>query len=141
MWRPPPVDPTWRHGGNLNILHLDLESPVFLHRNIPLHFCHILYDLGLKPSTIRGKLSAIPFHHKIKQLRSPSDTYLIKHLLKGFDKIFPPKKVRLHIQEKLLVRLLDAIPCIKGKHEVFRPKMLFLLCTLLPYVLAKLGNR
>ena len=89
-------------------------------------FATYLYDLGLKPSTIRCKLSAISFHHKIKQLQSPSDTYLIKHLLKGFDKTSPPKKVRLPIQEKLLIRLLDAIPsCIEGKHEAFRLKVLF----------------
>ena len=89
-------------------------------------FATYLHEQKLRPSTIRCKLSAVAFHHKINQLHSPSDNYLVKHLLKGFDKTSLPKKVRLPIQEKLLTRLLEAIPVvISEQREAFRLQVLF----------------
>ena len=72
-------------------------------------FVAYLYNQDYKAPSMRNHLSAISFYHKINNLPSPTDSFLIEKLLRGAGVQSPGGDARLPITLPLLQRLLNVI--------------------------------
>jgi site-specific recombinase XerC len=68
-----------------------------------------LHKEGLKSTTIRSRLSAIAFYHKVNGHRNPTTSFLTDKLLCSYKKSDQPTAVRKPITKKILTSLLNAI--------------------------------
>lgn len=76
--------------GNCN-LSLPLQPAV-----LALFVCH-LYSLKYASSTVASYLSAIAYAHRLAGVNDPTETALIRQILKGYSKLTPAHDVRLPI--------------------------------------------
>ena len=81
--------------------------------HIALYVTH-LHTTGLKSNTIRSRLSAIAFYHKIQGHSNPTTSFLIDKLLKSYKKSDLPPQIRKPITRKILNSLLHAIQASPG---------------------------
>ena len=64
------------------------------------------------PSSIASYISAISFVHKSNNLTDPTNSFLIKKILKGAHNLKGRKDVRLPITKDILIKLMNALPFV-----------------------------
>ena len=69
-------------------------------------FVAYMYQEGFKAETIRSHLSAIAYSHKMQGFPSPTDSFLIKKLIKGAGAQSPGGDVRFPVTISILQRLI-----------------------------------
>jgi len=72
---------------------------------VALYVSH-LYSLNYASSTVTSYLSAIGYAHKLAGVNDPTETAIIRQLLKGYRKLAPSHDVRLPITLLILTRLI-----------------------------------
>ena len=72
---------------------------------VALYVSH-LYSLNYACSTVTSYLSAIGYAHKLAGVNDPTETAIIRQLLKGYRKLAPSHDVRLPITLPILTRLI-----------------------------------
>lgn len=92
-------------GGNMS---LPLEV-----KTIGLYISH-LHSIGLQPSTIQSHLSAISYVHKIRDIRDPTQAFLVGKLMISLHKSSPCKDIRLPITRDVLQLLIKAVHRIES---------------------------
>ena len=72
-----------------------------------------LYLLNYACSTVTSYLSAIGCVHKLAGVNDPTETAIIRQILKGYRKLAPSHDVRLPITLPILTRLIGSFkrPC------------------------------
>ena len=81
----------------------------------PGHLCLYashLYRLGMAPATIRSKMCAVSFLHKLYSKPDPCDNFLFKKLMIGFSKINPQEDSRLPITLPMIRDILAKLPTL-----------------------------
>ena len=101
-------------------------------------FLSHLYSLNYASSSVTSYLSAIGYAHKLAGLNDPTDTAIIRQLLKGYRKLAPPQDVRLPITLPILSRLIRAF-----KHtavSAYQIYMLSAMCSLAFFAFLRIGE-
>ena len=75
-------------------------------------FISYLFVQNYQPSTIASYVSAISFVHKINDWSDPTDSFLVKKILKGSENLRQSSDVRLPITKDILSKLAAAVPAI-----------------------------
>ncbi|XP_076103619.1 uncharacterized protein LOC143072529 isoform X2 [Mytilus galloprovincialis] len=73
------------------------------------HFISFLFLQNYKPSTIASYVSAISYVHKLKCLTDPTNSFLIKKIIKGAQNLRSSCDTRLPITKEILSKLLLAV--------------------------------
>ena len=106
-------------------LHLVLALPISDY--IIALFIAYMYNRGVAVSTVRTHMSAITFSHKILGLPSPSESFLVCKLLKGFSNIRRTSDERFPIMLPVLQKILHVIPCIS--ESLYQNKLFSAMCS------------
>ena len=101
------------------IQYLDKSEAQFPVSNatLLLFFAH-LYEKGFAASTIASYNSAIGYMHKICNVPDPSNSFIVKQLLKGSAKLRESKDSRLPITQTLLHRMI--LELLKGHSDYYQ---------------------
>ena len=68
-----------------------------------------MFQLGRAVSTIRSHMSVISFVHHIRSIPDPTASFIIKHVLVGFERLSKPPNRKLGINHAILVRLINEL--------------------------------
>ena len=101
---------TWARfqGFKLEIFGSSSDLPVPPYR-IVLYISHLAL-LGYSPATVSTQLSALSYLHKLSNAPDPTDTFLVRKVMRGFKNTSPPPNMRLPITPALLYQLIAALP-------------------------------
>ena len=97
-----------------------------------------LYSLNYVCSTVTSYLSAIGYAHKLAGVNDPTETAIIRQILKGYRKLAPSHDVRLPITLPILTRLIGSL-----KHtteSVYQLNMLSAMCSLAFFAFLRIGR-
>jgi hypothetical protein len=75
-------------------------------------FITYLFIRNYSPSSIASYISAIRFVHKSNNLAEPTNSFLIKKILKGAQNLKGKKDTRLPITKDILIKLMNALPFV-----------------------------
>lgn len=67
-----------------------------------------LYSLNYAASTVTSYLSAIGYAHKLAGVGDPTETAIIRQILKGYRKLVPAHDVRLPITLPILKQIINS---------------------------------
>ncbi|XP_062574792.1 uncharacterized protein LOC134236633 [Saccostrea cucullata] len=93
------------------------------------NFIGYLFDKQYSASSIASHVSALSYLHKLLNLPDPTQTFIVRKLLKGCSRLLPSQDTRLPITKEILHKLINA-----NKMTVSQPlnqlllKALYLLC-------------
>ena len=73
------------------------------------NFIAYLFENGYSPSSISSHVCAIGYLHKILVITDPTESFLVKKIIRGCHKLAPSKDTRLPITDLILKRLLNAL--------------------------------
>ena len=95
-------------------------------KHIALYVTHLRRRFNLRASTIRTHLSALAFYHKVNGYADPTESFLVKKLVKCFDKLDPPISTRKPIQKNVLHSMLSGLKRLSfSSYEVVMLQALF----------------
>ena len=107
--------------GNCN-LTLPLQPAV-----VALFVSH-LYSLRYASSTDTGYLSTISYAHRLAGVNDPTETALIRQILKGYSKLTPAHDVHLPITPPILRQIIASFQRTTG--SAYQLQMLTAMCSL-----------
>jgi integrase len=73
------------------------------------NFIGFLFDKNLSATTIASHISAISYIHKISALPDPTNTFIVKKILKGTQNLKTNLDARMPITKPILVKILNAV--------------------------------
>lgn len=73
------------------------------------NFVASLYQKGYSPSSIAGHMSAISYVHKLLDIPDPTQSFLIRKLLKGAQNLSKAPDTRMPITKQLLHQILSSL--------------------------------
>ena len=73
------------------------------------NFIAYLFENGYSPSSISSHVCAIGYLHKILVITDPTESFLVKKIIRGCHKLAPSKDTRLPSTDLILKRLLNAL--------------------------------
>lgn len=76
------------------------------------HFISYLFMRNYQPSTIASYMSAISFIHKLNCYSDPTDSFLVKKIMKGAQNLRSTCDNRLPITKEILSKLIFAVPLV-----------------------------
>lgn len=93
------------------------SSPALPSNHIMIaHFISFLFIKNYQPSTIASYVSAISYMHKINFYSDPTDSFLVKKVMKGAQNLRGSVDNRLPITKQILSRLMTAVPSVIQSH-------------------------
>ena len=95
---------------------LQIESHIPSTQTVVAQFIAYLFSEKYSPSTIYSHVSAISFQHKSGNFSDPTDSFVIKKILKGVHKLGSKPDVRLPITSEILAKLVQSLPVIFSSH-------------------------
>ena len=99
----------------VKVLNSKLEYPISV--CILSQYIAYLFSNKLSPATIATNLSAISFKHKALQLPDPSDSFIIRKVMKGVQNSKGQLDTRLPITFQILKKLIDSLPYVIANHR------------------------
>lgn len=97
-----------------------------------------LFIQNYQPSTISSYVSAISFVHKINFYEDPTDSFLIKKILKGAHNLRRSSDTRLPITKEILQKLVHALPFVIA--DFYNRIMLKAMMSLAYYCFLRIGE-
>lgn len=104
---------------------------------VALYVSH-LYSLNYACSTVTSYLSAIGYAHKLAGVNDPTETAIIRQLLKGYRKLAPSHDVRLPITLPILTRLIASFE--HTTESAYQLHMLSAMCSLAFFAFLRIGE-
>ncbi|XP_062600583.1 uncharacterized protein LOC134262215 [Saccostrea cucullata] len=95
------------------------------------NFIGYLFEKEYSASSIASHISALSYVHKLMNLPDPTQTFIVKQLLKGCHKLLPSQDSRLPITKDILQKLIKATICKITVPQAFNHSLLqalYLLC-------------
>ena len=83
--------------------------------SLPLHtidicnFIGFLFEKQYSSSSIASHISALSYVHKILNIPDPTQSFIVRKLLKGCHKLLPSQDARLPITKNILHKILSAV--------------------------------
>ena len=106
----------------------DLCKDIPISQNKMLFFISFLSLKGLAAATITTYVSAVGYIHKILNLPSPTDSFLVQKVLASVNRISPSLDSRLPITLIILHQLIQAVPSvISSPYHIQLVKAMFLI--------------
>lgn len=102
------------------------------------HFISFLFLNNYQPSTIASYVSAISYVHKLQLLADPTDSFVIRKIIKGAQNLKSSCDTRLPITKEILSKLLLAIPSVIDSY--FNQVMLNAMMSLAFYCFLRIGE-
>ena len=112
--------------------------------NLPLQpavlalFVSHLYSLRYASSTVTSYLSAISYAHRLAGVNDPTETALIRQILKGYSKLTPAQDVRLPITLPILSKIIASFQHTTG--SAYQLQMLTAMCSLAFFAFLRIGE-
>ena len=97
-----------------------------------------LFTQNYQPSTIASYISAISFVHKLNDLADPTESFLIKKILKGAQNLRKSCDTRLPITKDILSKIVNALSFVIPEH--FNRTLLKAMMTLAFYCFLRIGE-
>ena len=94
--------------------HQTLQFPVSIqHMLLFIAYC---FSHGLASGTVTTYLSAISYEHKIRQFQDPTESFIVKKCLKGYQKLKSSNDVRLPITPEILYKLVQSLQHVSNSY-------------------------
>ena len=112
--------------------------------NLPLQpavlalFVSHLYSLRYASSTVTSYLSAISYAHRLAGVNDPTETALIRQILKGYSKLTRAQDVRLPITLPILSQIIASFQHTTG--SAYQLQMLTAMCSLAFFAFLRIGD-
>lgn len=101
-------------------------------------FVSHLYSLNYACSTVTSYLSAIGYAHKLAGVNDPTETAIIRQILKGYRKLAPSHDVRLPITLPILTRLIASFQ--HTTESAYQLHLLSAMCSLAFFAFLRIGE-
>lgn len=115
------------------------SSPALPSNHIMIaQFILFMFIKNYQPSTIASYVSAISYMHKINFYSDPTDSFLVKKVMKGAQNLRGSVDNRLPITKQILSRLMTAVPSVIQSH--FNHFLLKAMMSLAFYCFLRVGE-
>ena len=97
-----------------------------------------LYSLRYTSSTVSSYLPAIGYAHRLAGVKDPTETALIRQILKGCSKLTPVHDMRLPITLLILRQIIASFQHTTG--SAYKLQMLTAMCSLAFFAFLRIGE-